>query len=276
MRKRISTKIFRAIVVALIWVVIFFPFYWILISSFKTEREMLSANVTLIPYTFTLSHYYRILFQSDYARYLFNSAIVASITTVIGMVLAIISAYSLSDFNYRTKRFSETLILYASMFPGVLLLVPVYVLVNKLRLLNSLWSLIIVYVMLYVPFGIFTLRTFFESIPIELREAAWIDGASKMDVLYRVILPLSTPGLVTVGSWTFILSWSEYLFGMLLINDPSKKTVVVGLADWMGEYYLDWGALSAGSVLVVLPIIVLFAFMGKGFIKGLTAGAVKG
>ena len=97
-----------------------------------------------------------------------------------------------------------------------------------------------------------------------------------MQVLFKVILPLVTPGLVTVASWTFILSWSEYLFGMLLINDPLKKTLVVGLADWMGEYYLDWGALTAGSVLVILPVIIFFSFMGKGFIKGLTAGAVKG
>ncbi len=276
MKMKLPARIFRAIAVALIWLVVFFPFYWILISSFKTEKEMLSANATFLPHTFTLNHYYRVLFESSYARYLGNSMFVALATTVIGLLLAICSAYSLSDFTYKGKRFSETLILYASMFPGVLLLLPVYVLVNKLGLLNSLWALVIVYVMLYVPFGVFNLRTFFTSIHKELREAAWIDGATKMQVLFRVILPLSAPGLVTVASWTFILSWSEYLFGMLLINNPAKKTVVVGLADWMGEYYLDWGALSAGSVLVVLPIIILFAFMGKGFIKGLTSGGVKG
>ena len=205
-----------------------------------------------------------------------NSANVAFSSTIISVILAILTAYSLSDFKYPLKKLAERSILATSMFPGVLLMIPIYVLMAKLGLLNNLWSLILVYVTLYSPFCIFTLRAFFETIPTSLREAAYIDGASKMQVLFKVILPLVTPGLVTVASWTFILSWSEYLFGMLLINDPLKKTLVVGLADWMGEYYLDWGALTAGSVLVILPVIFFFSFMGKGFIKGLTAGAVKG
>lgn len=276
MKESIWLKVTRAVGLFVLGVVIFFPFYWILISSFKVESELLSAVPTFIPRQWTLSHYNRILLRSDYSKYLLNSAIVAGLSTIIGLVLSVLSAYSLSDFNYRFKNSAEKAILYTSMFPGVLLMIPLYVLMAKIGLLNNLWSLILVYVTLYVPFGIFTLKTFFESIPVSLREASYIDGASKLTVLTKVMLPLAVPGLVTVASWTFILSWSEYLFGMILINDPLKKTVVVGLSDWMGEYYLDWGALTAGSVLVILPVIIFFAFMGRGFIKGLTAGAVKG
>ncbi len=276
MKESIWLKVIRVIGLFILGMAIFFPFYWILISSFKPESELLSAVPTFFPHQITLGHYNRILFQSGYSKYLLNSAIVAGLSTAIGLVLSVLSAYSLSDFNYRCKNAAEKAILYTSMFPGVLLMIPLYVLMAKMRLLNNLWSLILVYVTLYVPFGIFTLKTFFESIPGSLREAAYIDGASKLTVLTKVMLPLAVPGLVTVASWTFILSWSEYLFGMILINDPLKKTAVVGLSDWMGEYYLDWGALTAGSVLVILPVIIFFAFMGRGFIKGLTAGAVKG
>jgi multiple sugar transport system permease protein len=276
MKERLWTKIIRYICVICLAFVIFFPFYWILISSFKTERELLSANCTFLPFTFTLQHYQKILTQSTYPINMLNSGIVAFASTGIGVILAILSAFSMSDFKYPLKKIAERSILYTSMFPGVLLMIPIYVLMAKIGLLNNLWSLILVYVTLYAPFSIFTLRTFFEAIPKTLREAAYIDGATKMQVLSKVILPLATPGLVTVASWTFILSWSEYLFGMILINDPLKKTLVVGLSDWMGEYYLDWGALTAGSVLVILPVILFFSFMGKGFIKGLTAGGVKG
>lgn len=257
-------------------IVIFFPFYWLLISSFKTPRELLSAEPTFIPFTFTFNHYYRILFETDYPRYMLNSLFVATITTIIIMILSVLSAFSLSNFYYPLKKQISLLILFTRMFPGVLLMIPIYVLMANLGLLNSLWSLIIVYVTMYSPVAIFLLKSFLDELPKEFLEASYIDGASKMTALHRIILPLATPGLVTVAAWSFILSWSEYLFGMLLINDISKQTVVVGLAAWMGEYYIDWGAINAGAILITLPVVILFAFLGKGFIKGLTIGGIKG
>lgn len=276
MREGIGIKLFRFVGLVLLTIVIFFPFYWILISSFKPESELLSAIPTFYPHSFTLDHYRRIIFESNYLNSIKNSLFIAAMSTLIGLLLSIITAYSLSDFKYRGKKAVEQSLLITSMFPGILLMIPLYVLMARFSMLNTVWSLILVYVTLFTPFGVFTLRDFFNSMPIPLKEAAYIDGASKMKVLFRVILPLAAPGIATVASWIFILSWSEYVFGMILINDPMKRTVVVALSDWMGEYYLDWGALTAGSVLVILPVILFFAFMGKGFIKGLTAGAVKG
>ncbi len=276
MRESIWSKLFHRCGVFFIVVSVFFPFYWLLMSSFKTEREMLSADVTLIPHSFTLRHYQRILFETDYPSYMLNSLIVAVVTTALILVLAVLSSYSLVYYKYPGKKWTERFILLTRMFPGVLLMIPIYVLMAKFRLLNTLWGLVVVYVTLYSPFAIMLLRSFFETIPQELLEAAHIDGATKMKTLYKVILPLLVPGLVTAASWSFILSWSEYLFGILLINDATKRTLVVGLAAWMGEYYIDWGALTAGSVLVILPVIVFFSIMGKGFVKGLSAGAVKG
>lgn len=276
MKEGIGIKIIRFVGLCILSILIFFPFYWILISSFKPEYELLSATATFFPQNFTLSHYNRILFESNYLNSMKNSLFVAGVTTCISTVLSIITAYSFSDYKYKGQNAVEQSLLITSMFPGVLLMIPLYVLMAKVNMLNSLMSLIIVYVTLYTPFGVFTLITFFKSLPISLKEAAYIDGATKIKVLFRVILPLSVPGIVTIASWMFIQSWSEFVFGMILINNPAKRTVVVALSDWMGEYYLDWGALTAGSVLVILPVIVFFAFMGRGFIKGLTAGAVKG
>lgn len=276
MKQSFSSKIIKTFGIVALSVVIFFPFYWLLISSFKTPRELLSAEPTFIPFTFTLNHYYRILFETQYVRYMLNSFFVATVTTSIILLLSILSAFSMSHFYYPLKRQISLLILYTRMFPGVLLIIPIYILMANLGLLNTLWALIVVYVTIFSPFAIFLLKSFLDATPKEFLEAAYIDGASKMTALYRIALPLAVPGLVTVATWSFILSWSEYLFGMLLINDPSKQTVVVGLAAWMGEYYIDWGAINAGAILITLPALVLFGFLGKGFIKGLTKGGVKG
>lgn len=276
MKKSLSFKIFQTLGLVLLFFVILFPFYWIFVSSMKPTVELLTAEPTLIPKTFSLENYKYVLFETNYAKTMLNSLIVASVATLIGVLLAVITAFSLSDFVYRGKDVAEWVLWLTSMFPGVLLMIPMYILMAKYKLLNSLWSLIIVYVTLYVPFGVFTMKNFFTSLPKAMREAAYIDGASRMQVLFRIIMPISMPGVVTVSAWMFIQAWSEYLFGVLLINDLSKKTVVVSLADWMAQYDLNWGALTAGSVMIVLPIIILFAFLGRGFIKGLTSGAVKG
>lgn len=276
MRKSIGFRAVQIIGLVLLFFIILFPFYWIAVSSFKPTAELLSGDASLIPKTFTLDHYKYVLFETNYAKTMLNSLIVAGVSTLIGVVLALITAFSFSDFVYRGRAVAEWALWLASMFPGVLLMIPTYILMAKYKLINSLWSLIIIYITLYVPFGVFTMKNFFVSIPKAMREAAYIDGASKMQVLFKIIVPISVPGIVTVSAWMFILSWSEYLFGLILINDPAKKTVVVSIADWMAQYDLNWGALTAGSVLIVLPIIILFAFLGRGFIKGLTSGAVKG
>jgi len=276
LKRSLLGKIILTVGIVILVIVVFSPFYWLLISSFKTPKELLSADPTFIPFTFTLNHYYRILFETQYAKYILNSLFVATVTSAIILFLSILSAFSLSHFYYPLKKQVSLLILYTRMFPGVLLIVPIYVLMAKLGFLNSLWALIVVYVTIFSPVAIFLLKSFLDEIPKEFMEASFIDGASKMTALYKIILPLSLPGLVTVTAWSFILSWSEYLFGMLLINDINKQTVVVGLAAWMGEYYIDWGAINAGAILITLPIVVLFAFLGKGFIKGLTKGGIKG
>ncbi len=276
MKKSLCFRIVQAVGLICLFLLIMFPFYWITVSSFKPTAELLSADASLIPKNFTFENYKYVLFETNYAKTMLNSLIVASVSTVIGVLLALITAFSLSDFTYRGKKVAEWVLWLASMFPGVLLMIPMYVMMAKYNLLNSLWSLIIVYITLYVPFGVFTMKNFFTALPKAMREAAYIDGASKMQMLFKIIMPISVPGIVTVSAWMFILSWSEYLFGVLLINDLTKKTVVVSLADWMAQYDLNWGALTAGSVLIVLPIIIFFAFLGRGFIKGLTSGAVKG
>lgn len=276
MKKSFVFRVVQTIGLVCLFFFIIFPFYWIVVSSVKPTTELLSSEPSLIPKVFTLENYKYVLFETNYAKTMLNSLLVASISTIMGVMLATLTAYSLSDFIYRGKNVAEWVLWLTSMFPGILLMIPMYLLMAKYNLINSLWSLIIVYTTLYTPFGVFTMKNFFISLPREMREAAYIDGASKVQVLVKIIIPISLPGIVTVAAWMFILSWSEYLFGVLLINDISKKTVAVSITDWMAQYDLNWGALTAGSVLIVMPIIILFAFLGRGFIKGLTSGAVKG
>ena len=275
MKETVTIRIIHGLGVIALVVVVFFPFYWLLASSLKTSGELLTT-FTLVPRQPTFEHYRRILFETLYPQYAMNSLIVVGATTMITMMLAVITAYSLSSFNYPFKRTVERGILYTRMFPGVLLMIPVYVFMAAIGLLNTFWGLIAIYVTIFSPVAILLLRSFFDQIPKELSESAYVDGADRAQTLYRVILPLLKPGLVTVAAWAFILSWSEYQFALILIHDQTKRTLVVGLAAWMGEYHIDWGALTAGSVLLILPAVIFFAIFGRGFIKGLTAGALKG
>lgn len=275
MKESAGYKLSHAIGIFLLVSVVFFPFYWLLTSSLKTQAELFGV-MRLIPRTLTFTNYHRILFQTRFPLYAVNTLFVSTVSTVIVVVLSILTGYSLSSYRFPFRRTVERSILYTRMFPGVLLIIPVYVFMARIRLLDTLWSLVAIYVTIYSPFAILLLRNFFEQIPKEISESAFVDGASRMSTLYYIVLPLLKPGLVTVATWAFILTWSEYVFGMILIHDQSKRTLVVGLAAWMGEYHIDWGALTAGSVLVVLPALLFFAVLGRGFVKGLTAGSMSG
>jgi multiple sugar transport system permease protein len=275
MKESAGFRLTHAIGVVTLVVVVFFPFYWLLTSSLKTQGELFGI-IRLIPRSLTFEHYHRILFQTRFPLYAVNTLFVSSVSTAIILGLSILTGYSLSSYRFPFRRAVERSILYTRMFPGVLLIIPVYVFMARIRLLDTLWSLVAIYVTIYSPFAILLLRNFFDQIPKEISESAYVDGASRVSTLYYIVLPLLRPGLVTVATWAFILTWSEYIFGMILIHDQNKRTLVVGLAAWMGEYHIDWGALTAGSVLVVLPALLFFGVLGRGFVKGLTAGSMTG
>ena len=267
--------IFLSLSLLLIILIFFFPFFWIITSSFKSPEEIIATSTTIIPRSFTLEHYNKILFNSDFFIYLKNSLIVSFSSMIISIILSVSAAYGLHKLKFYGNKFVEYSLLVTYAFPGVILLVPIYLLFAKVNLLNSYFSLIVVNVLFATPFAVWMLKAFFKLIPNEIEEAAYIDGASRYIVISRIIVPLAAPGIASVAIFCFIISWTEYLFASILISGDDLKTLPVGLAGIVGQYQIDWGFLLSGAVLASLPVIILFVFIGKYFISGLTEGAVK-
>ena len=267
--------IFLGLSLLLIILIIFFPFFWIITSSFKSPEEIIAKSTTIITRSFTLEHYNKILFNSDFFIYLKNSLIVSFSSLVISIILSVSAAYGLHKLKFYGNKFVEYSLLVTYAFPGVILLVPIYLLFAKVNLLNSYFALIIVNVLFATPFAVWMLKAFFKLIPDEIEEAAYIDGASRYIVISRIIVPLAAPGIASVAIFCFIISWTEYLFASILISGDDLKTLPVGLAGIVGQYQIDWGFLLSGAVLASLPVILLFVFIGKYFVSGLTEGAVK-
>ena len=268
----------RIIFTLLLLVVIgwyFFPVYWALITSFKTPLDLMSSRPTFFPKKMTLSSYEDVLLRSKFLYYLRSSIIIASGVTIITLILATGAAYSLSRLNFKGKRLFSNLILLVYLFPGILLAVPIFKMMTKIGLYDMLPSVVLVHVTITLPFCIWTLRTFFDQIPRSLEDAARIDGASKLSVLYKLYLPLIGPGLVTSAIFSFVASWNEYIFPLILLSTPEKKTIPVGIAGWASSYTIDWGQITAAVILAIIPVIILIQLIGRRFVAGLS-GAIKG
>ncbi|WP_314000828.1 carbohydrate ABC transporter permease [uncultured Paenibacillus sp.] len=266
-------KAVRIIVgIALIFLIAF-PFYWIIMSSFKPADQILKPD--FVPRSFTLEHYRQLLDQTSYATNLSNSVIVAFGTMLISVLLVIPAGFAIYRMKFAGRRFVNRLILATYVFPGILLLVPVYQLMADLRLVDSLIGLIVINVTFAAPFSVWLMQGFFDSVPIALDEAAAIDGAGRMRTLMQIVLPLIGPGIATISIYAFIMAWTEFAFSSVLISSEELRTLPIGLNAIMGQYTVRWGWTTAGAVLTLLPVVVFFAFVGKYFVKGLTAGAVK-
>lgn len=251
------------------------PFYWIFSSSIKAPQEIIARSPTLVPRSFTLQHYGKLLGSSDFPVYLANSLVVALGTMVLTVALATLAAYAFYRVRFpgRDLLFRGILIAYA--FPGVLLLIPLYGMMSSLGLIDSLAALVIVDVTFAAPFAVWMMQAFFRTIPAELEEAAALDGATRLQIMTRILLPLAAPGVASIAIFAFILSWTEYMFASVLIVSDARRTIPVGFAGIIGQYQIDWGLLLAGATLATLPVMLLFGFVGRYFIQGLTAGAVK-
>lgn len=270
----VRRTLFTAALLALLFIVVA-PFYWIFSSSVKMPQEIIASTPTLIPQSFTLQHYDTLLASSPFMRYLLNSLIVAIGTMLITVVLSTLAAYGLYRLRFPGRRLLFRVILITYAFPGVLLLIPLYGILSDVGLIDTYWSLIVVNVTLAAPFATWMLQAFFRTIPVELEEAAALDGASRAGIIVRILLPLAAPGVASIAIFAFITSWTEYMFASVLIISDANRTLPVGLAGIIGQYQIDWGLLMAGATLTTLPVLILFALVGRNFVEGLTAGAVK-
>lgn len=275
MARRFVNKGMLGVAVLLLLFVVVAPFYYVVSSSFKSPQEIIARTPTLFPHSFTWQHYANLFRSSAFPTYLLNSIVVALASMVVCVVLATLAAYGLYRLSLPGSTFLFRVILVTYAFPGVLLLIPLYGMLTSLRLIDSLLALIIVNVTFAAPFAVWMLRAFFSTIPLELEEAAALDGASQITTLLRIVLPVAAPGIASVSIFAFITSWTEYMFASVLIIGDANRTVPVGLAGIIGQYQVDWGLLLAGATVTMLPVLILFSLVGRNFVEGLTAGAGK-
>lgn len=253
------------------------PLFWMFISSMKPDSESMSYPPTILPETWTFEAYRNLFTVSAFGTYLRNSIIVASISTVAVIAIALCAAYALSRFNFRLLRGLGEISLFAYMIPPILLLVPIARIVSNLGLANNLAALTLIYTASQLPFGLWILRSYVNGIAIDLEQAAMVDGATRFMAFRHVVIPQTWPGIISTAVFTFNASWSEYLFASTLMTSPSRVTLSPGLTlllNQTGVY--SWAMLMAGSVVMVLPVILLFIVAQKRLVSGMGEGALKG
>jgi trehalose/maltose transport system permease protein len=279
--KRLTKYLSRALFYALVVFIVFysiFPFYWAVVSSFKESSALFSANPSFLPVPFTLKHYASVFSNADFLRNLLNSVIVAGGATLISLLLGIAAAYALGRLRFPPRNAVLYLVLAMTMFPQVSVLSGLFVLLRNTGLFNSYLGLILSYLLFTLPFTVWVLTSYFKGLPRELEEAAYVDGATPLQTLLRVMLPLCGPGLVTTGLLAFIAAWNEYLFALTFTIGEKAKTVPVAIASFGGSsaFEVPWGSIMAASVIVTVPLVVLVLIFQQRIVAGLTAGAVKG
>lgn len=271
-------RVISAIVVVIVLALILWPFFYIFVSSFKPLKEIMS-RVSFFPKDPTIRNYSTLLFARtpirDFIRILSNTLLVSTITAAFSIVISSLSGYSIARSRKLKSGLVSRLLLFIYVFPTIIILVPIYKLFTLIGLWDSYVGLIVVYVALVSPFCTWLLVSFFDSIPRELEESSQIDGAGSFTTFMRIVLPLTLPGIVTVGAYSFITAWGEYMFALVVISSNQKKTAALGLATFTAEQYIEWGPLLAGSILIIVPVFLLFLPVAKIFIKGFMTGAVK-
>ena len=251
------------------------PVLWLLSSSFKSNQSIFAIPPKLIDETFSLDAYISVLSDEKNLRFFFNSYAIAGIVVALTLVIALLSAYGFSRFHFRGKRVINTIIISVQAVPPITLLIPYLVLVVRLGIYDSYLALILTYVVFTLPYAILMLTGYMNTLPKELDEAVMIDGGSRTRALWQVLVPSCVPGLVSVGLYTFIQCWNEYLYALTLTKTNAMRTVPIGIASLMGQYAFEWNEIMAMSILGSLPVILIALFFQKYFIAGLTGGAVK-
>ena len=255
---------------------VLFPFYWMTITSFKGEEQMRSLVSMFWPRPLVTENYQQLLAKTDFAAWYGNSVFVAVTSTLVATGVGTIGAYALARLRFLGRGFMASATLITYLVPPSILFIPLYAQMRNLGLANSLAGLIAAYPSFTVPFVTWLLMGYFESIPEELEEAAMIDGATRFGAFYRVVLPLSAPGVLAAGLYAFTQAWNEFLYALVFITDGRLRTLPVGLASFITGDVYGWGYLMSGAVLTTLPVIAAYIYLQKYMVEGLTAGSVKG
>ncbi|HET8748443.1 MAG TPA: carbohydrate ABC transporter permease [Ramlibacter sp.] len=256
--------------------VLLFPFYWMAVTSFKPDAELLSRDGN--PFWIvgpTFAHFEKLLFHTSYPEWLWNTMFVSVVSTFVSLLCSVFAAYAIERLRFRGSKQVGLSIFLAYLVPPSILFIPLAAIVFKLGLFDTRWALILTYPTFLIPFATWLLMGYFRSIPYELEECALIDGASRFQILWKIILPLAVPGLISAGIFAFTLSWNEFIYALTFVSSSEVKTVPVGVVTELveGDVY-HWGALMAGALLGSLPVAVIYSFFVEYYVSGLT-GAVK-
>ncbi len=279
MQRRTKKKLgkwLRTILMAALTLILLLPFFWMISTSFKAPDEIFQQTPQWLPRVFNFNNYQGVWSRPYFPAYLLNSVIVSAATMAVSLIIATLCAYGISRFKFKGRTAFSALLIIVQMFPSMLLLIPMYLIMNNLGLMNTHASMIIAYTTFAIPFCTWMLKGYFDTIPVSLEEAARLEGCSRLSILARIVMPLAAPGIVTVAMFAFVLSWQEYMYALTFARTESMRTLTVGISLMQGQHgSVNWGEIMAGSLIACLPGLVLFTYLEKYLVQGFTMGAVK-
>jgi multiple sugar transport system permease protein len=252
------------------------PIVWMVAASFKSNLEIFAYPPRLIDESFSWGAYTAVLSDPQQVRFFINSYLISLLVTFFTLLIGILAGYSFSRYEFRFKKLLNLLIIGVQSVPPITLMIPYFGLIVGLGLYNTYWALVLTYMVFTLPYAIIMMTGYFNTLPRELDEAVMIDGGSSLTTLWRVLVPISLPGIVSVGVYTFMLSWNEFLFALTLTRTNDMRTVPIGIQLLMGQHSFEWNQMMAMSVLGSLPVLLLFLVFQRYFIAGMSAGSIKG
>ena len=268
---RLQRRLTLHLPLALFLVATIIPFYWMIVYAFREK-----GSQAPFPFPFTLDHLDTVWNDLGFKTYAVNSVIVACLTLVLVIVLSVLTGYALARFSFRSKPVIMIVLLATQFVPGSMLLIPLFLIFKQIGLIDNLLSLVVADTVFQIPLCAILMANFLRNVPVELEEAAWIDGCSRPRAFVLVVLPLLRPAIVAVGSFAFIGAWNNFLFALMFINHTDRFTLPIGINSAIGEYSADYGALAAGGVVAAIPVVIVFAIVQRFLVQGVGAGAVKG
>lgn len=274
--KKVLSKGLFVIALVLFLAFILFPIYWCLATSFKPSAEITSKEVTYWPAAFTFQNYIEAWTRSGFKIYFKNSLFISVFGVVFIVLLSVLTGYALDRFKFKGKNAFMLILLCTQFIPGAMLITPIFIIFKNLGMLNSLFALVLVNTTFHFPFNSILMKGFVSGIDYTIEEAAQIDGCSRLGAIWHVLLPVLKPGIVTIAAYGFISCWNEFLFSFMFISKQNKLTLPVGLKNLVGEFSINYGQLAAGAIIAVVPTLILFSYVQKNLVGGLSSGAVKG